>query len=327
MRSSHTLDTSVWLEHAWRNRLQSLLLLAVMAGFVMLLGQLLWGPEGMWMLLWVGMIGVLFSPSFSPWLIMRLYGASRLTPEQAPALWRLVATLGERAGLANQPELYYLPSQMLNAFAVGSKTNAAIGVTDGLLRQLDQRELAGVLAHEIGHIRSNDLRVMGLADLFSRATSLLSLMGQFLLLLNLPLILFTQVSISWFAIALLIFAPHLSALAQLALSRTREFDADLNAARLTGDPEGLARALAKIERVQSGWLERIFLPGRRVPEPSLLRTHPHTEERIARLLALQPEWRKTALSPLHFSDVTELLHHGQHPVTRMPRWHMNGLWH
>ena len=104
-----------------------------------------------------------------------MYGASRLTPEQAPPLWRLAATLGERAGLANQPELYYLPSQMLNAFAVGSKTNAAIGVTDGLLRQLDQRELTAVLAHEISHIRSNDLWVMGLADLFSRATSLLSL--------------------------------------------------------------------------------------------------------------------------------------------------------
>lgn len=327
MASRQTLDTSIWIQHAWRNRLQSLLLLVIMAGFVLLLGQLLWGADGMLILLVFGVFGVLFSPSFSPWMIMRMYGASRVTPEQAPDIWRLVATLSERAGLSVQPELYYVPSRMLNAFAVGSQGQAAIGITDGLLRQLNQSELAGVLAHEISHIRSNDLWVMGLADLFSRATSLLSLMGQFLLLLNLPLILFTQVSISWFAIALLIFAPHLSALAQLALSRTREFDADLNAARLTGDPEGLAHALAKIESVQGGWLERVFLPGRRVPEPSLLRTHPHTEERIARLKALQPEWRTTALPALLINGVPERFHHGQHPVTRIPRWHVNGLWH
>ncbi len=194
------------------------------------------------------------------------------------------------------------------------------------MRQLELDELIGVLAHEVSHIRSNDLWVMGLADLFSRATSLLSLMGQFLLLLNLPLIVFTHMSISWFAIALLIFAPHLSALAQLALSRTREFDADLNAARLTADPQGLASALAKIERVQGGWLERVFLPGRRVPEPSLLRTHPETEARITRLMTLKPElkgadqaWtrRKTV------RDIDALL---WARVRRVPHWHMNGLW-
>lgn len=326
MASIHTIDPTVWVQHAWRNRLQSLLLLVVMAGFVMLLGQLLWGADGIWILLWVGIIGVLFSPSFSPWLIMRMYGASRLTPQQVPAIWRLLTILSERAGLRAQPELYYVPSRMLNAFAVGSSGQVAIGVTDGLLRQLDQRELAGVLAHEISHIRSNDLWVMGLADLFSRATSLLSLMGQFLLLINLPLVLFSQVSISWFAIALLIFAPSLSALAQLALSRTREFDADLNAARLTGDPEGLAHALAKIEQVQGGWLERIFLPGRRVPEPSLLRTHPLTEERIARLMALQPQGTQTVFPLLHFGGEPQLLQQAWQSVSRRPRWHINGLW-
>ncbi len=154
---------------------------------------------------------------------------------------------------------------MLNAFAVGTRKHAAIAVTDGLVRQLDMRELVGVVAHEISHVRNNDLWVMGLADMFSRTTSILSLIGQFLLFLNLPLILLSQVTVNWFAIFLLIFAPNLSALAQLALARTREFDADLNAARLTGDPDGLASALVKIERAQGGWLERIFMPNRRVP--------------------------------------------------------------
>lgn len=327
MTAPPRIDASAWEQHAWRNRLQSLFLLLVMAGFVALLGQLLWGDDGMMALLVVAVIGIFFNPSFSPWLVMRMYGASRITQEQAPALWSIVSMLSQRAGLPKLPELYYIPSRVLNAFAVGSQAQPAIGVTDGLLRQLNQRELAGVLAHEISHIRSNDLWVMGLADLFSRATSLLSWMGQFLLLLNLPLILFMQVSIGWLSIALLIFAPTLSALAQLALSRTREFDADLNAVRLTGDPEGMMQALGKIERMQNGWFERIFLPGRRVPEPSLLRTHPRTEERIARLASLRPDWAGTDPARMDFASVPARLRHVQAPVTRHPRWHISGLWH
>jgi len=173
-------------------------------------------------------------------------------------------------------------------------------------------------------VRDNDLWVMGLADMFSRSTSLL-LLGQFLLLLNLPSILFSQGMVSWWAILLLIFAPNLSALAQLALSRTREYDADLSAARLTGDPECLAGALAKIERLQGGWLEQILLPGRRVLEPSLLRTHPDTEERIARLMALNPQFSDRALFGA-FIEASAKPALGR-PMTRVPGWHINGLWH
>ncbi|MCG8066675.1 MAG: zinc metalloprotease HtpX [Candidatus Thiodiazotropha taylori] len=326
MTATSPIDADTWLQHAWRNRLQSLLLLGVLAGFLALLGWLLWGRDGLFVLVTVGVVAVLANPAFSPWLIMRMYGARPLDHAEAPVLWRAMSELTARAGLATPPELFYVPSRMLNAFAVGTREQSAIAVTDGLLRQLELDELIGVLAHEVSHIRSNDLWVMGLADLFSRATSLLSLLGQFLLLLNLPLILFSQVTISWWAILLLIFAPNLSALAQLALSRTREYDADLNAARLTGNPNALARALARIERVQGGWLEQIFLPGRRVPEPSLLRTHPHTEERIARLMALKPalkgidpSWARREPVP----DINALL--GAR-VRRVPRWHMNGLW-
>jgi heat shock protein HtpX len=326
MTAAYPIDTGVWLEHAWRNRMQSLLLLAVMAGFLALLGWLLWGRDGLLVLVSVGVVAVLANPAFSPWLVMRMYGARPLSHHEAPLLWQVMLALTARADLTSSPQIFYIPSRMLNAFAVGTREQSAIAVTDGLLRRLDRDELIGVLAHEVSHIRSNDLWVMGLADLFSRATNLLSLLGQFLLLLNLPLILFSQVTISWWAILLLIFAPNLSALAQLALSRTREYDADLNAARLTGNPEGLARALAKIERVQGGWLERIFLPGRRVPEPSLLRTHPETEERIARLMALKPEfkgadhsWPRREAVP----DIDALL--GAR-VQRVPHWHINGLW-
>jgi heat shock protein HtpX len=172
-----------------------------------------------------------------------------------------------------------------------------------------------------------DIWVMGLADVVSRLTSSLSLGGQFLLLLSLPMMLFGSFSPPWWLFLLLISAPTLSALFQLALSRTREYDADLDAAELTGDPSGLASALAKLERYQQGFLERILLPGRRIPDPSLLRTHPTTEDRIQRLLSLDD----AAISP-------PVSHPGQFPtevlqfttqtpqIVQLPRWRLSGLW-
>ena len=321
-----TIDKQVWRQHAWLNRTQSLSLLAAMAGFLALLGWLLWGTDGIVMLLAIGVMGMLLNPTLSPQWVMRLYGASRIGPEQAPALWSVVSRLTERAHLPARPELYYVPSRMLNAFAVGTRKRSAIAVTDGLLRQLSLREVAGVLAHEISHVRNNDLWVMGLADTFSRATSMLSFLGQLLLVLNLPLILFSAAPINWFAILLLIFAPTLSALAQLALSRTREHDADLNAARLTGDPDGLISALAKIEQAQGGWLERVFMPGRRIPEPSLLRTHPETRERIGRLVALKPALAGVEALSFGTTAFDAPSAFGK-PIGRPPRWHVSGLWH
>ncbi len=320
------IDSGTWRRHAWLNRVQSLALLGFMGGFLALLGWLLSGIQGVFLLLVMGGIGVMLNPSLSPRWVMRLYGASRLRPQSAPWLAHIVDELAGRAPLPATPALYYVPSANLNAFAVASRRQSAIALSDGLLRRLDVRELAGVLAHEIGHIRNNDLWVMGLADMFSRATSMLSLLGQFLLLVNLPLVFFGMVSVNWFAILLLIFAPTVSALAQLALSRTREYDADLNAVRLTGDADGLASALLKIEQIQGGWLERILLPGRRIPEPSLLRTHPETSDRIARLMTLKPRsGRIERLRSLGRDPGTD-----QGPwaeVRRPPRWHISGLWH
>lgn len=320
------VEPMVWMHNAWRNRVQSLLLLLFMGGFLGLLGWVLWGSIGLALLLLAGLFAVFANPSFSPRLVMRLYGARRLDSREFPELHYLVAELSRRADLPRQPDLYLVPSRVLNAFAVGAPGRSALALTDGMLRTLARRELVGVLAHEVSHIHNNDLWVMGLADLLSRATSMLSLLGQFLLLLNLPLILLAGVSINWWAIVLLIFAPHVSALAQLALSRTREYDADLNAARLSGDPEGLARALARIEQAQGGWMENILLPGRRVPEPSLLRTHPPVEERIRRLLSLAPQ--DTGFTPVQPSVTPLRPRPGLGPlVSRAPGWHLNGLWH
>ena len=316
------MTPNIWLQHSLANRLHSLLLLAVMGGFLALLGQLLWGSDGIILLLLLGSVLLLFNPVVTPQLIMRMYRATRLTPSQSPALHAALTELSHRADLPTIPALYYIPSSMLSAFTVGRRNEAAIAVTDGLLQTLENREIIGVLAHEVSHIRNNDTWVMGVADMFSRLTSLLSLFGQFLLILNLPLILLSNVGINWFAILILIFAPNLSALAQLGLSRTREYSADLNAARLTGDPEGLAHALVSIEQRSGSFMERIFLPGRRIPEPSLLRTHPPTEERVRRLMELKPPAyphhpQMETLSEPAFGNRIE------HP----PRWRVTGLWH
>lgn len=319
------VDPAVWRQHAWQNRLQSLLLLAAMAGFLGLLGWLLWGPHGVLMLLAAGLLAVALNPSLSPRWVMALYGARPIPPAHAPGLWRLLAHLAERAGLPAVPTLHYVPGPVLNAFAVGRPERSAIAVSDGLLRGLSERELAGVLAHEVSHIRNNDLWVMGLADLASRATALLSLVGQVLLLVNLPLVVFGAATVNWLAIVLLVFAPHLSALAQLALSRTREYDADLNAALLTNDPRGLAGALARIERAQGGWLERVLLPGRRLPEPSLLRTHPDTRDRIERLLALEPRLPRAPVVVAQ-RPAGGLHPYPRLPVTRAPRGSGGGFW-
>jgi len=126
----------------------------------------------------------------------------------------------------------------------------------------------------------------------SRAVSLASWFGQLLLLLNLPLFLSGVAFLPWHIPLLLVFSPTIMALMQLALSRTREFDADRGAVELTGDAAGLASALMKLERRPGRFWEDIFLPARRIPEPSLLRTHPPTEDRIARLRKLAAPPRK-----------------------------------
>ncbi len=322
------MNGDTWQRHALLNRLQTFVLLAIMVGFLALLGWLLWGQAGLLILLISGLLLTLFNPSVSPRLVMRLYRAEPLTVSQAPHLYEMLDELTRRCGLPTRPTLYYLPSEMVNAFAVGQAEHAGIALSDGLLHRLSMREINAVLAHEISHIRSNDMRVMGIADVFSRLTSMLSLFGQLLLLLNLPLLLLGAVTVDWLAVGLLIMAPTLSVLAQLGLSRTREFDADLNAAHLTGDPEALAQALTKIEAIQGGWVERIFLPGKGLPEPSVLRTHPPTEERIQRLRTLQLP-REEAYAPLMIGSPRQILneHFAPRKKSRSPRWRVSGLWH
>jgi len=141
------MNIEIWHRHALLNRLQSLILLAAIAGFMALLGWLLWGVYGVILLLLAAAILLLFNPATRPQLIMRMYRASPLTAWETPRLIAVMKELARRAGLPAVPVLYYVPSRMVNAFAVGTPDLAAIAVTDGLLRTLDLRETAGVRAH------------------------------------------------------------------------------------------------------------------------------------------------------------------------------------
>ena len=308
----------VGARHRWLNRLQTALLVLTLLGIAAVAGSLLLGDGGLWLALAAAGFTLLLEPAAASGLTLRLYGARPLYPDEAPDLWAVLRELAARAGLPAVPVPHYVPSGVVNAFATGSKHHAAIALTDGLLRSLTPRELTGVLGHEIAHIANEDLRVMGLADSISRLTHLLALLGQLAIVLSLPALLLGVTEVNWPALLLLAVAPQLALLAQLGLSRVREFDADRLAAELTGDPHGLASALAKIERVSRSW-RAWLLPGWGNPEPSWLRTHPATAERIERLLELAPPPAMPPFPSARFVPEVTV-------SPRPPRWRTGGLW-
>lgn len=309
---------NVGARHRWLNRLQTALLVLTLLGIAAVAGSLLLGDGGLWLALAAAGFTLLLEPAAASGLTLRLYGARPLHPDEAPDLWAVLRELAARAGLPAVPVPHYVPSGVVNAFATGSKHHAAIALTDGLLRSLTPRELTGVLGHEIAHIANEDLRVMGLADSISRLTHLLALLGQLAIVLSLPTLLLGVTEVNWPALLLLAVAPQLALLAQLGLSRVREFDADRLAAELTGDPHGLASALAKIERVSRAW-RAWLLPGWGNPEPSWLRTHPATAERIERLLELAPPPAMPPFPSARFDPEVTV-------SPRPPRWRTGGLW-
>ena len=285
--------------HRWLNRFQTALLVLTLVGIAAAAGSLLFGEIGLWLALATCALTLLIEPVAASAMTLRLYGARPLRPDEAPAIWSLLRALAARAGLPNTPVPYYVPSDIVNAFATGSRRLASIALTDGLLRSLSMRELQAVLAHEVAHIAQEDLRVMGLADSISRLTNLLALLGQVALLISMPALLVGAAEINWIGLLLLAASPQLALLAQLGLSRVREFDADRMAVELTGDPHGLASALAKISQMAGRVLN---IPAERNPAAAalfivnplgglrmdrLFATHPATEERIARLMALE----------------------------------------
>lgn len=271
------------------NFIQIVAMLFAMVGLLGVIGWILAGRDGVLITAGMGSAFLLFGRGMSKDWMLKAIGAVPLSRDDAPGLYAILDELVRRARVEHEPELFLLDSELMLGFSAGSgEHDASIVLTEPLVKNLSAREVAGVLAHEISHIHGGDLVVMGMADMITRMTRTLSLLGLFLVIFNVPLSAGGQGYLPWSALVLLIMAPMVNFLIQMALSRTREFHADEGAVNLCGDPEGLAQALHKLERQQNGILRSMFLPHEPGTEPSMLRSHPVTEERIAEIMRQTP---------------------------------------
>jgi heat shock protein HtpX len=280
------------------NRTKTMLLLATLTALVIWLGYALGGQMGLLLALLVA--GAMNFASFwwSDKLVLRMYGAQAINEHEAPELFRLVRELTIRAGMP-MPKVYLISEETPNAFATGrNPQNAAVAVTAGLLRLLDRRELTGVLAHELAHVKNRDTLVMTVAAAIGGALSMLANMAMWNSLLGSSTDDEEDSASPLGGLLGIIVAPIAASLIQMAISRAREFLADEAGAQITGDPLALASALRKIE----AWSQQapmqashpatahlfIINPFGSLSGSGLLRlftTHPSTEDRIARLEA------------------------------------------
>ncbi|OLC67300.1 MAG: protease HtpX [Betaproteobacteria bacterium 13_1_40CM_4_64_4] len=268
-----------------------LLMAAIMALFGMV-GAVLGGGQGMLLALVFGFGVNLWAYWFSDTMVLKLYRAREVDATSAPQLYNTVAELAARAGLP-MPKVYLIDEAQPNAFATGrNPEHAAVAATTGILQLLSARELRAVLAHELSHVTHRDILTSTITASIAGAISTLANFGIFFGGRDSdnrnPLV----------ALVVLILAPIAAVLIQLAISRGREYEADRGGAELSGDPRALADALAKIDRYAKGLpLETaeahpatahmmIINPLSGGGLSGLFSTHPPTEERIHRLLAM-----------------------------------------
>lgn len=265
---------------------QTVAIAAALAGLLLLLGYTVLGWIGLIIVgAVVAMTGV---ESTRVSLRVRPADAVGLRYADSPWLFETVTQLCRRAGIDRLPDLYYSRTPIMNAATVGTGgAEHAILVTEGLLSRLAPRELAGVLAHEVAHIRNNDLIIFRIAEIARVMTHSLAQFGWLALLLFLPFWAFSGEGVPAEVALLLFAAPFAGIVLQLALLRTREFAADATAAELTGDPVGLASALRKIDTGGRSLLGQLFPFQRAERNSSLFQTHPNTSERVKRLLLLE----------------------------------------
>lgn len=268
-----------------------LLMAAIMALFGVV-GSILGGAQGMLLALGLGLITNLWAYWFSDTMVLRLYNAREVDATSAPLLYNTVEELARRAGVP-MPKVYLIDEAQPNAFATGrNPEHAAIAATAGILQLLTARELAGVLGHELAHVRHRDILTSTITASIAGAIATLAQFGMFFGGRD------DDSRNPALALLVLIVAPIAAMLIQLAISRGREYEADRGGAEISGDPRALAEALAKIESYAKGLpLEAaqthpataqmmIINPLQGGAIAGLFSTHPPTEERIHRLLAM-----------------------------------------
>jgi heat shock protein HtpX len=255
----------------------------VMAGMVILLavcGWIVGGADGLQRAV-TGGLPRSDGRTMSREAICRSFGASPLRVTDVPGLFNILMSICHRAGMSRMPDLYYLPVRdSMNAYALGGSDGAAIILTDGLLRGMTLDEIAGILAHEVAHIRNNDSWAMNWAAALHRTIELTSLAGLASLQAQ------NRTAAPDRAMAMLLsIAPAIGQLLCLALSRIRELDADATALELTGDSQALVAALDKLERHHTGFSVTPVAAHQADPM-HLLRSHPATAQRVGAVLSL-----------------------------------------
>ncbi|MEW6154820.1 MAG: zinc metalloprotease HtpX [Actinomycetota bacterium] len=282
-----------------KNTFKTYTLLAFLGG-LLVLGGSFFGRGGMFIGLLLGLAFVGASYWFSDKIAIKSARAVPVTEQQMPEYYRIMRELTAAAGMP-MPKLYVTPDRQPNAFATGrNPDNAAVAVTQGILEILDWNELRGVLAHEISHIGNRDILIGSVAAAVAMGITFVARMAMWGAMLGggrgddrnaNPIAL----------LAMALLAPMAAAVLQMALSRSREYEADRTGARLLGDGESLARALSKLEQgaravpmdvdpVQAGKYIVNPLTGRRVQFANWFASHPPVEDRVARLRA--GEWRR-----------------------------------
>jgi heat shock protein HtpX len=285
------------------NFARTALLLAAMTALFLAVGYLIAGEGG-------AMIALLIALAMNGWAywnsdkaVLRMHNARPVTKGSAPELVGLVEQLASRAGLP-MPAVYLLESDQPNAFATGrNPDNSAVAVTRGLIQACDTEELAGVIAHELGHIKNRDTLTMTITATLAGAIGFLSQFAFFFGRDN------RNPLGAIGTILVMILAPLAAMLVQMAISRTREYSADRLGAEISGHPLWLARALQKIERLARGIVNptaernpasaHLFIvnPLRMGGIDSLFRTHPRTADRIRRLQEMAGVGSRTGRGP------------------------------
>lgn len=279
------------------NWLKTAILMAAIMALFGAIGAVLGGGPGMIVALLFGGVMNFFAYWFSDKMILKMYNAKEVDETTAPQLYNMVQELSQRAQLP-MPRVYLIDEQQPNAFATGRNAeHAAVAATTGIMSVLTERELRGVMAHELGHIKHRDILISTISATMAGAISALANFAVFFggrdsdgRAVN-PLA----------GILVMMLAPLAASLIQMAISRAREFEADRAGAEISGDPQALAAALDKIHKYAQGIS---LAPAEAHPETAqmmimnplsgrglsgLFSTHPSTEERVARLMILARE--------------------------------------
>ena len=270
------------------NTLKLILLISMLSGLLMIVGYLVARKAGVIIALVIAAVMNFGSYWFSDWIVLRMYHARPVDRIEAPSLYDAVESLAAKAGIP-MPKLYVIPTQTPNAFATGRNENhSAVAVTAGLLNLMNKDEIEGVVAHELSHIKHKDILISTMAATIASAVVLLSRWSVFFGS--------GDDGAAVRAVAVAIVAPVAATLVQMAISRSREYEADAGSARITGNPEALANALMKLSSAaQQAPLDAnpatahmfIVNPLSAGTVMSWFSTHPPVEKRVARLLAMK----------------------------------------